>query len=306
MFVAVTYLDSCPSSSDMNFDSLIELEIVNSTTGAALLRNTFPILERFRFVSDDVSSGRNNSEAISEFFKRHGCLKSVELYGVRYGFYKLLHAINYNCNELVELTLGNLGLRFFDISHFPSLAKLEVLNIGFGKASALDHGEQLFSPPVQHIDFPQEFESLNTMKIWFDDYEWEWHKVPSEFFDVLSRLQGLRELHLDYCDLENIPWTRMTQLRKVYLSGTIRSSYGSYLLDVITALINLEQLQSECDFADDFFNDTMWQLTEEEFCKIVEIVEGRAHVLTLECDYDFAYEENCNEKRNVKLVQLPY
>mgnify|MGYP002652036604 CR=1 FL=1 len=129
--------------------------------------------------------------------------------------------------------------------------------------------------------------------------------MPNQILDVLYHVE---ELKLVRCSLNDFPWTKLTQLKKLYLSDEYKSSYGSVVVDIIAASMNLEKLEfrwieDDSEAEDDY---VWWPLTKEEFSKICKIVERRAHVLTLVCHCDFTPEDNCNEKRKVNLIKLPY
>ncbi|XP_037043193.1 uncharacterized protein LOC119079408 [Bradysia coprophila] len=99
------------ASSNMDCDSLIELNIFNSCGCTAILRHTFPNLRRFIWHCSNIYSRRANDESFYfiNFIERHRHIKAINLEGVPAYHSELLQIISSSCKELEELVLRDLS-----------------------------------------------------------------------------------------------------------------------------------------------------------------------------------------------------
>lgn len=100
------------------------------------------------------------------------------------------------------------------------------------------------------------------------------NKFPLKLFEWPSSIYSLRELILNHCDLDSIPWGMLSQLKQVRVRGIFVPSYSSNLLKLIVKT-NLEILH----FQGSRINDEVmedWMLTRDLFSEMVEIVKERS------------------------------
>lgn len=261
-------IDDCDliaTSADLNCESLVELEIVQSTGCVAILKNNFPKLKRFTFRYNEMSDNNDGSTAtISEFIDRHRSLAALKLVGSSIRFSsELVHAIGNNHKELEELTLRVRRPEIsFEVFNLMSLSKLKTLDIYIDVESY-----------NQSVALLQASSLLETVVLYFDN------DVPYQIFDVLSRQQHLRELTLYFCSFASIPWTLLTQLRKLRLFARLSKFRTADLFSIVRQLKNLEELE---------LRGNVSVLSTEDYFEIAKIVDPRPHVLTLKCRCNIA------------------
>lgn len=121
------------------------------------------------------------------------------------------------------------------------------------------------------------------------------HDNQVEAFHALAKMENLRELHFyDSKLIIGLRWTMLTQLRKLVMHF---GSNFNVILDVIRDLPEIEDIQ---------FENHVFMLKEEQLLEIFRIVEGRANVLTLRCDFDKKCLEYCGEGQIIKLEKIKY
>ncbi|XP_037041142.1 uncharacterized protein LOC119077884 [Bradysia coprophila] len=284
-----SFLDDAatPATASLICDSLIELQINYSYWCGAILQNNFPNLKRLAFVASEIFSGTsdNESDVFSKFIGRHKCLRSIDLSAGSVCSIKLLHTISNSCKELEELTLESLDTPNIssDSWNLQNLLKLRMLSIDFH-----------FQINDHHITLFQVFNAVETLKFRHMD------EVPDQVFEALSRMENLRELRFTYSLLNCfIPWTKLTQLGQLYLYESLSGFCASDLFDIVRQLINLEKFV----FLQHHATRNYFVLKKRDFFEIVKIVEQRPNVLTLQCKFNFDFEEcDCNRIRKVKLI----
>lgn len=159
------------------------------------------------------------------------------------------------------------------LQHCTELKEL-ILDIGSIRASSLQKLQAL--------------KSLNILKL---------SGVNCYDFEFLSAMRELRELHLFVCHLPGDlkQFTFLAQLNTLHIQGG-RMSGAVDVVGMINVLINLKELTVA----------GMWKtfvLTEGTFHKIVGVVTGRPHVLTLKCNFNFVLNvKSGGENRKVKLL----
>lgn len=272
------------TSNDLNCDSLIELEILYTLGCDAVLKHTFPNLERLT-LNGYATFGTDYINILFDFVRRHRQLKAIKLAGLcdegLCDRVPLLSVINNCCKELEELTLEcflNWETSTI-VSTMENFAKLKMLDVEFACCSKYSHIVPLLNQGLQ---------SLETIKIMSA------FKMSRHFFDALSQQPNLRELYLTYCPIKNVPWTKLTRLRKVYLHE-LSEFNTTDLLNIVRDLINLKILECYVDHV---------VLNEEVYLDIVKIVQPREHVLTLKCYCNFNPSEKCDESQKVKTIKL--
>lgn len=109
-----------------------------------------------------------------------------------------------------------------------------------------------------------------------------------EDLSFVPAMTELREITFYHCDLPKDfdQFASLAQLTKL----NVYTGDSFNVVDLIRRLINLEKLT---------FSQRSWTVDEKTFYEIVNVVKGRPNVLTLECEFYFAY--NCDKNRKVKL-----
>lgn len=79
--------------------------------------------------------------------------------------------------------------------------------------------------------------------------------------------------------------------------------FAGDLFNIIRRLPNLETLKLRKEDPSENSLRLLFVLS-EDFCKIVEIVSRRDHVLTIKSRFNFTSMEHCNKNRKVKLTKL--
>jgi len=139
-------------------------------------------------------------------------------------------------------------------------------------------------PQCQLIEFPQAFQSLETLSI---------SGMPEDsdpISNFVSNLTNLREFEWGDSCSGRIVWEKLTRLRTVHLSYDESDWAG--VISMIRQLVNLEEL--------DYDGGPV--LSPGEFSQIVEIVRPREHVLTLACRCDPKILGNCDATLKLKLI----
>ncbi|XP_037037798.1 uncharacterized protein LOC119075459 [Bradysia coprophila] len=273
------------ASSYFNCDSLIELEIVDSTGCIAILNNDFPNLKRFTLRYHTMWPGRDGyyvTGVVSRFIGRHK-LRVLHLDSMSVCLSEDLLDLILNSEELEELTLQSLKReRSLDVLNQKNLSSFRKLNVDI----TFDN--------YNHISaLLQASTSLETIEITFVN------TIPIRVFDVLSQQQHLRELTLNYYSFERIQWSILAQIRKLTLF-TPRNAFGADLINIVSQLTNLEEFEFE-----DYWDRDEFVLAEGDFDRIVKIVERRPNVLTLKCRHRFTLSENCDRvKANAHKVRV--
>ncbi|XP_037027673.1 uncharacterized protein LOC119068247 [Bradysia coprophila] len=255
-------------------DSLLELEVVYMDCCNAILKNTFPKLERFCF----KQSNDEGSDTLLKFIGRHKHLRALEWHtGFSISFRDdFARAIGNSCKELEELTLRSCqNDKTLDLSKLHNLTKLRMLDF------------EIFSDVNnQLVTLLQALKSLEIVKISNMD-------VKAEVVDALSQLQHLYELHLIGCSFSSIPWPmfpRLTKLRLINHAFTTKE-----FVNIISQLTNLEELEI-------YDWDSNYLLSEKLYSKIGKIVDQRPNELTLKCRFRFG--ENFLKYQKIKLIKL--
>lgn len=130
----------------------------------------------------------------------------------------------------------------------------------------------------------QSLQSLNVLKLWW---------VSCEDFKFMSALTRLRELHLISCDLPNDiqQFAVLSRLTRLHIKP-----YGS---------INVVGISRLLTHLEDFTISGIFVLDEERFSKIVAVVKGRPHALTLRCLCSFDSKSRSRDgNQNVSLLPL--
>lgn len=266
------------------FDTLIELELINSIGCTAILEKYFPNLQRFIFRCYLRSTDNSdNSSPMTAFIGRHKCLRLLTLSGSEKYYNSELIDTICQIEDLEELTLRWVK-KPFHIFHRMSLPKLKQLDVNIS-----------FDNYNQVIALLQASPSLERLILsCLDD-------VSPHVFEVLSQMQNLSELTLAFYPFEHIPWKMLTKLKKLSLFAHVRANGASEnFLNLIRELENLEELEF-------YATGDGFVLSESDFAEVVRMVEPRPNVLTLKCDYidnfdDMNMSKNCDEK--VKLINL--
>lgn len=122
-----------------------------------------------------------------------------------------------------------------------------------------------------------------------------------EDFGFFSDLKELTELHLVLCDLpkNSDEFYKLAHLTKLHIEVCYCRLYYLNVVDmvgIVSRLVNLKELDILC---------VGLVLDETTFAKIVDVVKGRPHVLTLICRSKFKVNNNFDKKRKVILLPEP-
>lgn len=271
-------------------DRLVILNIylkVDAWLRLAVSRHTFPNLEQFFFhrpESEHQIQSRDTieSELFLKFIERHKGLKMLTLrMNIMYCHNKFVETIVSSCSKLVELTLRGLHiLPDEDGFNLESMPKLKTLTF------SSKHHEL-------HIALLQASTSIETVKI--PDVRC----ASVGTYDALSQVQTLRELHLSRGNFMDVPWTKLTHLKKLYLRESAINFDGNHLANIIRELTNLERIE----FDNNHSTVLSFELRANEFDEIVKLVDQqqRKHVLTVVCQFNFNHLEHCDINGKVRL-----
>lgn len=246
------------TSKNFKRNSLIEIRIIDSTEidSSAFLKSNFRNLERFTFREDIGWYERDddNTGPIAQFISRHKRLKVLDLVGSSIDCSKeIVDAIGNNCTELEELTL-----KCYKRSKIPFD---DVKVLGLPKLRTLDVLINVKNY-IQIISLLRASFSLETVKLYFDD------TIPLQIFEVLSQQQHLHELILKTYIFERIPWTMLTQLRKLRLTVLTGKVRATNLLHIMRQLTNLEEFHLY-----DNWGKKICGLKRKHFAHIVKILK---------------------------------
>lgn len=269
-------------SLNLNFDSLVNLEIMDVKRIDAILLSTFPKLERFIFRDYYCE----DSDALLVFLVRHKNIRCLDM-GVAVEFSDAIaKAIGNNCKKLEELTLRNFCPRTsFDYGKLRNLSKLKMLEVDIGLASFSN-----FIQPIQLAALLQTFaNSLEIVKILIVPED------PGEVIEALSQMPNLRTLSLKDCSYGPIQWTKLNQLTKLHLT-TSKANFcrPEDVLNIVTQLVHLRKLKIK-----------PFVMTEDVYTEIVNIVELRPNVLKFKCGYSLRkrFLRNCDENQKFELIK---
>lgn len=271
----------------LNFDSLTELNVIVVEGCDAILKKTFPKLERFRF--SDAVYVIERGDILAKFIGSHPLLRSLHMDRCYLSSRNDLgDTIGSNCNELVELTLRNVYRHKMPVtfSKISNMKRLKMLHMGIDPTE-FDNLFSLLSTlkSIEIVKVSREYSTSNILSL-----------VGVQLINrpILMELKHLRELHLiGCCKSRQLPWAMLSHLRKLYVFDSTCPAELPYIVD---QLKNLDELE---------IGDLKSKLSEEDFAQIVEIFKGRPKVLTVKCRmYLNKNLKNCDENCNVKLINL--
>lgn len=275
------------STVQLNFDSLIELNVIRVEGCDAIFKKTFPKLKSFRF--DDATCSIGRGDILSMFIGCHPFLSSLRMDRCcLLGNNDLAYTVGNSCNDLVNLTLRNTRKHktLVNFSKLKDLKQLKVLYISIDPTE-FDNLFALLST-LKSLEIVKVFREYSSSCL-FSDVD-QLIKRP-----ILTELTNLRELHLIGCRRSyQLPWKMLRHLRKLYVFDSTCQTELPYIID---QLENLEELE---------IGDLRSVLSEEDFVEIVRICKGRPNVLTVKCRMfkSCKYLKNCDENGNVKLINL--
>lgn len=225
-----------------------------------------------------------------------------------------------DCDSLVELSVACVdGMRPLLGNTFPKLERFTCIDNYLDEVDEVDQVAHFISrhPKLTtlHLDgaccilqtIGSSCKELEELSIEYRCYSCSLQPLPTlkslkilELFfangadlKFLSDLPQLIELRLHEFEKQKPDdfgqFALLTQLTKLHLER-MKGLVASDVVEIIKRLINLEELSVAVT------------LDEQTFSRIVGLVKGRPHVLTLECKFDFNWK-NCDENQKVKLLR---
>lgn len=157
------------------FDSLIELRLINVRNDSALLENIFPQLKRFTLKQLTYFSDYADID-LSTFISRHTNLKTLDIAADLHDCI-ILQVIGNSCTELEELSV-KLGSPILASCLLPLQALKQLKNL------------KLFGAQCENLEFIPALTKLHELHLHV--------RIPLDFYKELASLTELPKLHI-YC-----------------------------------------------------------------------------------------------------------